>query len=63
MFEELLKENISLEIKQEKWFQSLINSNITISETPYNLKVTSNKRNSVYENGLLVATSNKKLEL
>ena len=61
MFEDLLKENNSLTLNQEKWFRNLINSSITVkSDTDYNLKATSNKRIPVYTDGLLVSTTNKK---
>ena len=53
-------ENVSLDLKQEKWFKNLIDSNITVKDdTLYNLKATNNKRHLIYENGKLVATANK----
>ena len=53
-------ENVSLDIKQEKWFNHLVDSTINVKDdTSYNLKVTNNKRNLIYEKGKLVGTSNK----
>ena len=58
--EYLLNENVSLDIKQEKWFNHLVDSTINVKDdTSYNLKVTNNKRNLIYEKGKLVGTSNK----
>jgi len=56
-FEELLIKDKSLEINQEKWYKSLDDSSITIKDQLYNLKVTCNKRQLVYDqNNKLVNT-------
>lgn len=57
--EELLKENNYLKINQNKKFNNLAQSYISIKSTPFNLKPTDYKRNLIYENGILVGTSNK----
>jgi len=46
----LLEVNESLNLSQEKWFRSIKQGNISIKETPYNLKVNNNKRLWVIEN-------------
>ena len=48
-FESLLNRDSKLEIKQEKWFKSLDQNVITIKEQLYTLKVTSNKRQLIYD--------------
>src|SRR6266508_4406097 len=40
LFESLLHKDYSFEIKQTKWFKSLTNSNITVKDQIYSLKVT-----------------------
>jgi hypothetical protein len=54
--EALLIEESSREIRapQEKWYTSFIKGEITISDVLYNLipKVTSNKRNTTYVDGV-----------
>lgn len=59
--ETLLQENISLDIPQEKWFNNLVDSNIAIKNSSYNLRPTNYKRELIYENGTLVGTSNKEV--
>jgi hypothetical protein len=54
--EALLIKDSSREFTQEKWFKSIINSEITTSDTIYTLKNTSNKRLQIYENGIFVNT-------
>jgi DNA polymerase type B, organellar and viral len=44
----LLKLNKKLELNHEKWFKSIVNSNIIIKNQIYTLKVTNNKRNLMY---------------
>jgi len=44
----LLIKDSSRVFNQHKWYKSLIQGNISISDVLYNLKVTSNKRNAVY---------------
>lgn len=48
-FETLLAKDSKLEINQEKWFKSLTHDVITIKEQLYTLKVTSNKRQLIYD--------------
>lgn len=55
-FEGLLKKDSFLEFNQEKWFKNLLEGAITVKDVAYNLKVTSNKRMAIYEDGLFVAT-------
>lgn len=56
---ELLNENNSINVPQEKWFNQLVDSTISIKETSYNLKPTDYKRKLVYKNGVLIGTENK----
>jgi hypothetical protein len=53
---DLLNKNSTLESKQSKWYKDLSSGNITIKEQIYTLKVTGNKRDLIYENGLLIDT-------
>ena len=46
--EQLLVKDSSKEFNQEKWFKKVITGEITISEIAYTLKVTSNKRSSIF---------------
>ena len=57
--ERLLSEDSSLEFKQFKWFKKVLEGNITIEEVVYKLKLTSNKRASIYsnENGVNIFSS------
>ena len=41
---------------QHKWFKSLLTGTITISDVLYNLKVTSNKRRTIYQDGIFTKT-------
>jgi len=50
--EALLIKDTTREFIQEKWFKSLINSEITTNDMIYTLKATSNKRMHIYENGI-----------
>lgn len=54
-FENLLYKNSNLEIQQVKWYKSLENSTINVKNQIYTLKVTSNKRELIYnsENKLI----------
>ena len=57
LFESLLHKDYLSEIKQDKWYRSLTNSNITIKDQIYTLKVTENKRELVYNyNNKLIDT-------
>ena len=56
-FESLLIKDTVLEKSQDKWFKSIENAEITVKSQLYSLKVTSSKRELVYnENNKLVAT-------
>nr|YP_009690242.1 DNA polymerase family B [Porodaedalea pini]QEG57022.1 DNA polymerase family B [Porodaedalea pini] len=57
--ENLLTEDNSLNLKQDKWFNNLIDGSITIKNSPYNLRPTSFKRDLIYDNGILIGTKNK----
>jgi len=53
----LLKKDKSLEISQEKWFKSLVNSKISIKDQIYTLAVTENKRKLIFDdNDYLIDT-------
>jgi len=54
--ESLLIKDSVIEAQQNKWFKSIKDSNITIKESLYSLKVTGNKRELIYENGKLTNT-------
>jgi hypothetical protein len=54
--EKLLIKDSSKVFKQEKGFKQLFNSNISILDTIYTLKVTSNKRQLIYKNGIFDST-------
>ena len=41
---------------QHKWYKSLMGGSITITDVLYNLKVTSNKRNAIYVDGVFNST-------
>lgn len=47
-FASLLLKNLSMEFTQEKWFKSLYEGKIRVSDVAYQLKVTSNKRKNIY---------------
>lgn len=48
-----------LKLNQDKWFTNFEEGTIEIKNTPYSLKPTDKKRELIYENDLLVGTSNK----
>jgi len=50
--EALLIKNSSREFTQEKWYKSILKGTITVSDVAYTLKVTSNKRQAVYVDGI-----------
>jgi hypothetical protein len=50
--EHLLIKDSSKVFNQSKWYKSLIQGSITINDVLYNLKVTSNKRAAVYNEGI-----------
>lgn len=52
----LKKEALPLELHHNKWFRSLIKSEITIKDQVYNLMRTENKREFIYENDLAINT-------
>jgi hypothetical protein len=53
----LLTKDQHININQNKWMRSLSKANINILEQTYNLKVTGNKRELIYENNILVNTN------
>jgi hypothetical protein len=55
--DQLLIEDSSREFTQEKWFKSVIEGDINISDIAYTLKVTSNKRKAHYIDGTFDGTS------
>lgn len=57
--EQLLIENNTLDVSQEKWFNNIKDGYISVKDSDYNLKPTSFKRNLVNSNGVLVGTANK----
>ena len=54
--ESLLNKNSAIEIGQEKWFKNIKKGSISIKDQIYTLSTTENKRQPIYENGILVAT-------
>jgi hypothetical protein len=54
--EPLLQKEAILKITQEKWFKNLPEQHIKILKILYTLKVTDNKRQLVYKDGILVDT-------
>jgi hypothetical protein len=54
--EALLIKDSSREFTQEKWFKSVIKGEITLDDIAYTLKVTSNKRELIYKNGIFNST-------
>ena len=54
--EQLLKKDATKLFTQEKAYKQLFDANISVSDTIYTLKATSNKRAHVYVNGILVST-------
>ena len=57
--EELLIEDNSITVNQEKWFNHITDSTISVKDVKYSLKPTDTKRNLIYKDGILVGTSNK----
>ena len=57
-FLSLLPINSTKTVNQHKWFRSFINSNIIIKDTPFTIKANSNKRDLIFNNGVLVNTKN-----
>lgn len=54
--EQLLIKDSSRVFNQHKWYKSLIKGEINITDILYNLKVTSNKRNVIYVDGIFNST-------
>jgi len=52
----LLSKDFKQKYTPEKWFKNISNGNIQILEQTYTLKVTENKRNLIYKNGILERT-------
>jgi hypothetical protein len=48
----LLIKDSTKEFTQDKWYKKIIEGEISVQETAYTLKVTSNKREAVYVNGV-----------
>ncbi len=53
---DLLNEDSTLELKQEKWYRDKDKSCISIKDELYTLTATQNKRKLIYENGQLTGT-------
>ena len=49
----LLIENNELSIEQKKWFKKVYEGNISITDVVYKLKITSNKREALYNSEFL----------
>ena len=49
---ELLIKDTSKNISQTKWYKKVITGSISVQEIAYTLKVTSNKRKAIYEEGV-----------
>jgi hypothetical protein len=54
---DLLIVDSSRAYNQEKWYKHILEGTITVSDVAYTLKATSNKRQSVYINGVYEATT------
>jgi hypothetical protein len=54
--EHLLIQDASRVFNQHKWYKSLVKGEINITDVLYNLKVTSNKRNGIYKDGVFNST-------
>ena len=54
--EALLIKDSSREVLQEKWFKKMFEGSITINDVAYNLKTTSNKRQTIYVNDVFEYT-------
>ena len=54
--EQLLFHDASLDLPQKKLFKNFGLGNITIQEMAYSLKLTSNKRDPIFINGVFSAT-------
>lgn len=52
----LLRKDSVMEFEQEKWINNLLGGSISIRNIVYTLKVTSNKRECIFEDNLFVAT-------
>jgi hypothetical protein len=50
--EQLLIKDSTKEFTQEKWFKKVIEGEITVADMVYTLKVTSNKREAIYVDGI-----------
>nr|YP_010697878.1 hypothetical protein P1Q19_mgp20 [Fuscoporia viticola]WCF76839.1 hypothetical protein [Fuscoporia viticola] len=57
-FLSLLRVNTDLKINHSKWFKSFKKSNIIIKDSPFTIKYNNNKRELIFNNGLLVNTKN-----
>lgn len=55
-FVNLLVEDSSRQFTQEKWFKKTLEGDIKIGDVAYTLKVTSNKRMPIYQNGVFTGT-------
>ena len=55
-FISLLSQGMSLEKEQTKWFKNFSEDTIKIKDQLYTLKATTNKRQLIYENNILVRT-------
>jgi hypothetical protein len=56
LLKSLLIKDSSLELNQEKWKKNMDFSNITIKDQLYTLTATENKRQLIFENGILINT-------
>lgn len=54
---DLLYQDTSKELSQQKWFKSILEGTITVSDVAYNLKATSNKRQAIYIDGVYENTT------
>lgn len=54
---QLLVQDSTKEFTQEKWYKSITEGTITVSDVAYTLKVTSNKRQAVYIDGIYESTT------
>ena len=53
----MLRSDASRYFSQEKWFRAFSTGEIAVRDVAYQLKVTDNKRQAIYENGIFCATT------
>lgn len=57
--ESLLKDGVSIDFVQDKWYNLVLDGTISVNESPFTLKLNDNKRDLVYVNNMLSGTKSK----